>query len=285
MTRVPSTTGRGRRSSARPRPNGDRTPNLDGESFGVVTWEPVDLRQALVVVGFPSFGLVGSLATAHLVKSLKLRPVGAVISALFPPTAVVYDGIAASPVRVYLGDLVCGPDGKCEHLCVIHSDIAPQPKTIASLAHALVGWAKAKGAQALVCLEGMKAEGVPDSSEPPQVLGVAGDPPMRDLLDKLKVPPLEEGLITGVGGVALYFARAQALPALCLLTETAEGLPNARGAARLLEVLRPMVPLVPIDERPLYETARAFEEAAREQAERSRRAAKDLSLQADVMFG
>ncbi len=260
-------------------------PDLDGDSFSVVTWESLDLSQALVVVGFPSFGLVGSLATSHLVKSLRLRPVGAVVSASFPPTAVVYNGIASSPIRVYLGDLLCGPDGTCQQLCVIHSDIAPQPKTIASLAHILVSWAKAKGARAIVCLEGMKAEAVQDPTEPPRIVGVAGDPTMRKLLDKLGVPPMEDGLFTGMGGVAVYASRARALPALCLLAETAEGLPNARGAAHLLEVLRPIVPLVPIDEKPLYETARIFEAVAKEQSERSSRAAKDLSGQADVMFG
>ena len=80
-----------------------------------MTHEPIDLNQALVVMGFPSVGFVGSIATAHLVNSLHLREVGSVLSHAFPPTAVVREGICTSPVRVYLGDVVCGVDGSWAH--------------------------------------------------------------------------------------------------------------------------------------------------------------------------
>ncbi len=280
---TPSTTRRPTRTRHVPRDLGPSS--FLGDSFTVVTWEPIDLRKALVVMGFPSVGLVGSIATAHLVKSLHLREVGAVISPAFPPTSVIHDGVSTSPIRLYLGDVVCGPDGACQQLCVVQSDITPEPRVVATLAYTVVSWAKEQGARALVCLESVGVEGAPAQEEEVRVLGVASGTPGRELVGKLSIPLLEDGLLTGVGGVALYQARVWALPALCLLAESHADFPDARGAARLLELLRPLVPLVPIDERPLYETAKALEAALREQTERSKRAAKDLSARADVMFG
>ena len=253
------------------------------ESFTFATWEPLDLSQALVVVGFPSVGLVGSIATSHLAESLKLQEVGAVTSPNLPPTAVVADGVALSPIRIYLGNVVCGPEGDCQQLCVVHSDVAPKAEFVTPLATALVAWAKERGVRGIVCLEGLKSQEGGDEDVP--VFGAASDPQGRRLLGKLQVPPLEDGLLTGIGGVALYAARAQGVPALCLLAESRTDLPDARGAARLLERLHPFVPLVPIDERPLYEQARAFEAEFQKQLERSKRAANDLSNRADLMYG
>ncbi|MBI4415591.1 MAG: proteasome assembly chaperone family protein [Euryarchaeota archaeon] len=268
---------------ARERRGREKAHPFTGESFAVVTWEPLDLKQALVVIGFPSVGLVGTIATAHLATSLKLREVGAVVSPSLPPTAVVHEGVSRSPIRIYLGNLVCGPEGDCQQLCVVHSDVAPKPSSVTSLAFALVAWAKEQGARGLVCLEGLNAEGAPAEDIP--IFGVAGDEDGRELLGKLGVQPLQDGLLTGVGGVALYAARALGLRALCFVAESRADLPDARGAARLLERLQPVVPLVLIDERPLYEAARTFEAEFRKQAEKSKRSNADLARHADLMYG
>ena len=251
-------------------------------SFRVATWAPLDLSQALVIMGFPTVGLVGSIATAHLVESLRLREVGAVLSPALPPAAVIRDGIGTSPIRVYLGDMMCGIDGRCDQLCVIHSDITPKSTVVSALAYSLVAWAKARRARQLVCLEGLKTEA---SGGEAHILGIASDAEGRNLLQRLKIDSLENGLLTGIGGVALYAARAQDLPALCFLAQTHEDIPDARGAARLLELLDPLVPLVPINTLSLYAKAQALEAAFREQLEHSSRAMKDLTQRADMMYG
>ncbi len=270
-----------RRASAHP--SGNVLKSLAAGPLSVVTWEPVDLSQALVVVGFPSVGLVGSIATSFLVDSFKLREVGALISPTFPPTAVVHDGIGASPVRIFIGDVVCGPDGTCEQLCVIVSNMTPKPAMIAPLAHALVTWAQEHGGRELVCLEGLSLEGGP--GEVGRIFGLASDANGRRMLESLKVAPHGEGVLVGLGGVLMYTAAAYGQPALCFLAETREGFPDARSAAKLLEALQPLVPLLKIDERPLLEQAQVLETMFRQQVERSKRAEKELAPATDVMFG
>ena len=282
MTRA-RTRARGRRRG-RPTPDSIQAPPPRESRFAeVATWEPIDLSQAMVVVGFPTFGLVGSIATAYLVDSLKLREVGAMLSTAFPPAAVVKEGVGSSPVRVFIGDVKCGPRGECEQLCIVESTIAPPPKATTRLAYALVEWAQAHRARQLVCLEGVKMEA--GEADEARIFGVANDPNGRKMLDTLKVTPPADGLMMGLGGVALYAARALGQPALCLIAETRENFPDARGAAKLLEVLQPLVPLMGIDERPLLEQAEILEKVFRELRTKQSQATKELAEPADVMFG
>jgi uncharacterized protein len=274
---------RNRRVGGAALPSHPLPPNTGGESFAVVTREHLNLSEALVVIGFPSVGLVGTLATAYLVGSLKLREVGGVLSQSLPPTTVVQKGIGSSPVRVFIGDVVCGPGGNCEQLCVIQSNITPKPAMLPPLAYALVSWARQHGARQIVCLEGLRME--EPQAEEARVFGVASDEGSRKMFDMLKVSAQPDGLLVGLGGVLLYVAQAVAQPALCLLAETREDFPDARGAARLLEVLQPLIPLVKIDEKPLLEQAKILEATFRKQLDQSKRAEKELSPPTDVMFG
>ncbi len=237
----------------------------------------------MVVVGFPTFGLVGNIATAYLVESLGLREVGAMLSTAFPPAAVVKEGIGSSPVRVFIGDIKCGPGGECEQLCVVESTIAPPPKATTRLSYALVEWAKEHGARQVICLEGFKME--ESQGTEARIFGVASDPVGRKMLDGLKVSTPVDGLMMGLGGVALYAARAIGQPALCLMAETRENFPDARGAAKLLEILQPLVPLIGIDKQPLLEQAEILEKVFRERRAQQSRATKELAKPVDMMFG
>lgn len=243
----------------------------------------MNLSQALVVIGFPSVGLVGSIAAAYLVDSLHLKEVGGVLSQSLPPTALIQNGIGYSPIRVFIGDVVCGPDGSCQQLCVVVSNITPKPAIIPPLAHGLVSWAREHGARQVVCLEGLKVE--EGQADEARTFGVASDETGRKMLDMLKVSPQPNGPLVGLGGILVYVSRALGQPALCLLAEAHENFPDARGAARLLDVLQPLVPLVKIDGKPLLEQARIIEAVLREQIDRSKKAEKELTQPTDVMFG
>ncbi len=258
-------------------------PSTLADPVSVVAWEPIDLRKALVVVAFPGVGLASSIAATYLVDSLRLREVGGLLGSSFPPSAIVQGGVGSPPVRLFIGKVTCGPDGRCEQLCVIQSTMAPKPSMLTPIALAIVAWAKEHGAEHVVCLDGVKRESGLEGEA--QVFGVASDPEGRKMLDHLNVPPYTDGILVGIGGVALYAARALHQPALSLLVESRESLPDARGAARLLETLRPLVPLVNIDERPLIEQAGIIEAVFREQKAKSSRAQKELAQASDVMFG
>jgi len=53
------------------------------------------LKGAMMVVGFPTHGLVGSVAASYLVHSLDMTLVAYMTSEEFPPTVIMEEGIVA----------------------------------------------------------------------------------------------------------------------------------------------------------------------------------------------
>ncbi|MEK6977105.1 MAG: PAC2 family protein, partial [Candidatus Hydrothermarchaeota archaeon] len=79
----------------------------------VMEQKKVDLSNALVVVGFPTVGLVSTIAANYVVTSLGLERIGAVYSNSFPPATVVHEATPMPPVRIYASKIACGPGGNC----------------------------------------------------------------------------------------------------------------------------------------------------------------------------
>ncbi|MGI0151561.1 MAG: PAC2 family protein, partial [Thermoplasmata archaeon] len=116
------------------------------------------LKGAMMIVGFPTHGLVGSVAASYLVHTLDMSTVAYAMSEDFPPTVIMEEGIVSAPVRIYASKVVCGPDRRCDQLVVGLSDIQPSPEMLNRLSRSLLDWAEAKGIQLVVAIEGQPLE-------------------------------------------------------------------------------------------------------------------------------
>ncbi|MHC1708920.1 MAG: PAC2 family protein [Methanomassiliicoccales archaeon] len=72
------------------------SPMSEGEIF-IHEYDDVDLKDGMVVVGFPSVGLVSSIASNYIVRTMKLARRAAIISKHFPPFTIIHDGIPLAP--------------------------------------------------------------------------------------------------------------------------------------------------------------------------------------------
>ena len=91
----------------------------------LIEYDKVDLSNSLLVVAFPTVGLISSIAGHCIIDSLKLIEVGAIVSNEFMPITVIHKSKPSPPVRIYAGKKKCGPDGTCEQLTVIISEFMP----------------------------------------------------------------------------------------------------------------------------------------------------------------
>ena len=69
----------------------------------IIDFEDVELKGATVIAGFPSIGLVSTIAANYLIDALNLRQIGCMQSSHFPALSVVHTGEPLSPVRIYAG--------------------------------------------------------------------------------------------------------------------------------------------------------------------------------------
>ncbi len=210
----------------------------------------IDLRDAVILDGFPSVGLVSSIVANYAIEALGLEQIAIVDSEYFPSVALVRNWEPLNPVRVYGGRIKDGTK-----IAVFVSEFQVPVHIIKPLASLILDWADEKRAEMIVTPEGLIAEQVKEKVD---VYGVAS----TEYASK-KIPDyvirFEEGVITGVSGVLLTEGKKRERDVIALLAEAHPDYPDARAAARIVEVLNDMLGSVKIDPKPLYEEAEKIE--------------------------
>jgi uncharacterized protein len=230
------------------------------------------LKGSMLVVGFPTHGLVGSVAVSYLVHSLEMSPIGHMLSDRFPPTVVMEAGVVQPPVRLYASRQICGVDGKCSQLVAVLSDIQPPPELLNPIGERLLDYAEARGIQLVVALEGQPVE--QRSRGDVRVVAMCNSSAV-DVLESYRFPRAT-GLVTGFAGALLLASVGRKLPVLCLVAQAHKSHPDARAAARMLEIIRPMVPMLVIDTMPLKRKAEEIEGELRRNMVQQRASLKEL---------
>ena len=249
----------------------------------IIEYKEVDLSNSMLVVAFPTVGLISSIAGHFIVDSLKLEEIGTITSRHFMPVTVIHKAKPSPPVRIYAGNKACGPDGTCEQLVVIISEFMPPLEIIKPLSDKILEWADNKGCKTIVSLEGTHAIG--DRKKQLQIFGIGSNKDMKSILKKHKISETQEGMITGVTGVLLYEGVLMQRDVLCLLAEARASFPDSRAAGSILEKLDVMLPEIKIDPEPLYKEAKEIEKNIRKFMKQSKPTAPPLPPFPKQMYG
>ena len=232
-----------------------------------------DLTEPVLVEGLPGVGLVGKIATDHLVEELGMEEYATVAGEGTPSVAVFEPGDprARPPVRIFA-------DGEAD-LLALRSE-APLPSAAApAVAEALTEWLAEAGATP-VYQTGFPSRRDPD--EPPSVVGVATGGADR-LLEAADVdPPENGGMISGPAGSLLERAAREGLDAVGLVVETDPRFPDPQAARYLLEESVGPIAGVDVDTRRLVERAEEIIEQREELAQRMQQAEDGSSRAAHV---
>jgi uncharacterized protein len=241
----------------------------------IVVREQVDLDDPCLVEGLPGVGLVGKIATDHVVDELDMT-YHAHIDCEGLPRVAVYDTDSSvmAPVRVYADEE--------RDLLALQSDV-PVSRTAASeFADCVTGWLDDLGALPLY-LSGFPVEQEPDSV--PELYGIAVGEARAALDDHDIAHPDERGVVGGPTGALLNRANTAGLDALGLVVESSPQFPDPAAARQLiLNGIEPIADVeVPTDE--LVDRAEEIQDQREELARRMQEAAEEESSQAQSMQG
>ena len=115
----------------------------------------MNLRGAIVFDGFPSVGLVSTIATNYLINVLELEQIGIIDSPQFPALSIIRNGEPLSPVRIYGGrKKVKGGDGEIQNFVAFISEFAPPISMIKTLAKMIVDFAVENDCHMIITPEG-----------------------------------------------------------------------------------------------------------------------------------
>jgi predicted ATP-grasp superfamily ATP-dependent carboligase len=220
---------------------------------------------SVVLSAFPSAGLATIVAGHYIARVLQLPRIGRFESPEMAPIAVIQSGQVHPTVRVY---------GRSD-LALVMSEFPPSPPQAVAIAATILEAAERHKARAVVCLEGvvphpemgdvLAAEGADPPDEQVWVAYSRRDPAFVRAFTAAKTRPLDEGVIGGVSGALLVQALGRQIPVAVLLVSArvAEGLPDHRAGAALIETLDRVMPELKIDTGPLRAQAEQIEKALR----------------------
>ncbi len=237
------------------------------EEIEVYEYEKMNLENAFVITGFPTIGLVGTIANRFIIHELKLKLLGAFLSDYFPPVTVVSNYEPLPPIRIYAGEKKCGPNSKCEQLVVILSEFVPHFATLRPLANKMIEWCKENNCETIVCIEGFNLR---EKTEDVPLIGVGSTDETKEMLKKYGVELMQEGMVSGLSGILLYEGKRRNFDVACLLAGTHADYPDAKAAAKILEVVNKMLPEIEIDPEPLYRQAEEIEKQIKANIEKAK---------------
>lgn len=183
----------------------------------------------MLLLGLPEVGLAGSIAGAHLVRSLGLKfTLGIDSYSLLPPALTILKGAPVEPVRIYTGD---------QGLGVLLTDIPIPPQSVVGFSASIVEFARSRGVEYVVGLSGY---GNPRrvEMEKPSLYWLASDDESTRLAGSIEGGrAAEEGIIVGPYAVIMKESVRKRIHNILLLADSFIDIPDPEAAATLVSAV------------------------------------------------
>jgi len=162
------------------------------QAYALVLHQDADPRTGGVAIcGFTTAGMVGVIATSHIIKTLGLNQLGTVMHKDFPAVALIHNEVPKHPVRVYQG----------EGVGVFTSEIQFGNETDIMFASTVLEWFTKGGFDRLIIIDGLTRPEKELSNG--ELFGVGSIPAARERLKGLDIEPIQQGIVAGITGFLL----------------------------------------------------------------------------------
>ena len=197
----------------------------------------VDLKNPILVEGFPGLGMVGSIATNYLINQLGAKKMAFLYSPHFPYHVIVNKKGGA---RLLRGEFYFLSNENLQNdLIFLTGD--SQAQTIEGqfeVANSILDFVEKKKVKTIITIGGFRNEIQGD----PKVVAVSTNSGLFDCAIKAKAVNSEVGTpIVGTAGLLLGLAKFRKIDAICLLGETRGYLPDPKTAKSVIGVLQRML--------------------------------------------
>jgi uncharacterized protein len=175
---------------------------------------------ALMLHGLPDVGLVGLIATSHIIREMKMNEAAYIDSELLPPIMVLHDGLPQMPLRILAGTNVIASLAE-----------APIPaKAVQPLISKLIEWGQLKKVKMMVSMGGLPVQDRQNIDQV-KVYGAASDPSMLKMLNDKGVETLQGGFLVGAYALVMRYCAQKKIPAISLLAQSFYNYPDPEAAA------------------------------------------------------
>ncbi|OIO66492.1 hypothetical protein COY28_00920 [Candidatus Woesearchaeota archaeon CG_4_10_14_0_2_um_filter_57_5] len=210
-----------------------------------------------IILGFPGFGLVGSIVTEFMTEHLKTSKHSSIILEELQPVIAIHDHKAVEPISVYYN--------KTHNLYFIHA-ITPINGLEWKIADKVLALAKAVSASRIICIEGAGLGPDKELTKEQSLFCYCTDEKDAKAMETQGVKKLKEGYIIGI--IPALLLRAT-MPITCIFAPTHSEYPDSKAAASVVELLDKQLDLQ-VNSAPLLDMAKRFEDKIRTLMSKSR---------------
>jgi len=199
-------------------------------------------KDAIVIEGFPGFGLVSTITTEFLIDHLNAKMIGKIKTDKIQPMVAIHKGQVVEPIGIFYSAK--------ENIVIVRA-ITPINNLEWDLTDALTKFYRDIKAKELISIEGISSAG---KSPQPEAFYYSTQKNKVLKFQSMKIRRLDEGIIMGVTASLL-----SKLPETTFIfSEAYADLPDSRAAAKVIEVLDGYLGLK-VDFKPLLKKAQTFE--------------------------
>jgi uncharacterized protein len=210
-------------------------------------------KNPIIIEGFPSFGLVGTITTEFLLEHLKAELIGEFQYDELGPIVAIHKGNMVNPMAVWYVP--------SRNIVILHTILNVKGFEW-EIADEIIKMAQKMKAKEIIGLEGVATD---DASEDVKVY-YSGD----KKIEATGALPVKESIIMGVSAsLMLRYKKIN-----CLFAAAHSQLPDSKAAAKLIEILDKYLGLK-VDYHPLLKQAEEFENKIRTIIQQSNKTIKE----------
>lgn len=214
-------------------------------------FKKMNLNGATIIDGFPSVGMVNTIAANYLLANLNLDQIAALDSDRFPAVSMIYANKPKFPARIYASEKL--------KTVVFLSEFRILPYLYRPLAKTLLNWAKEQKCSLIISPVGYPVQLLSIEKEL-DVMGVGSTDRARQKLISSDIKQLNIGIIPGISGLLLNEGRWANFDVISLIIPLQPDIPEVKAAVEAVEVIDKLIPEIKVDIAPLHQEAERIAE-------------------------
>lgn len=164
-------------------------------------------QENILIVGFPSNGLIGTFTISYLIHALDMKQIGELDHPDLPPTLFVEDGEILAPIRIY----------KRNNIFAIISDLPFDPYLAYDFAGLTLEYCKTSMIKKIIIVSGM--ETINKDSNAHKIYGLVTHQSLEETLYTNQISKFLAGSIFGTDAAIISVFRKSKTPTLILYAE------------------------------------------------------------------
>jgi len=205
-------------------------------------------KSPTIIIGFPTIGLVSTIATKSLLDHLDTERIGYLEEPKkMTPLTAIHKADVVEPLSLYYNK---------KHNIIILQSLTEINKMEWEISDAIQRLATELKAKEIIILEG-----IPSQKQKINTYFYSNSKKEKNMGS---AKPLKEGILMGISAAMLLKSKS---PITCVFSETHSSLPDSEAAANIINVLDEYLGLK-VDTKPLMKQAKKFEQALKQYLEK-----------------